>query len=222
MNIEILQESFTEIASNSKEFARVFYQNLFLDYPQVKKLFVNTKIEQQEKKLMTVFVITISNLHNVVYLKKLLESLGKRHLKYGVGLEHYRFFGNTLIKTLKAFLNSKWTEELENSWQQAYQLIVELMLKGLEEETTQSDRVFGLPSLVERLRIEAIAKRYLRNGESITTIKYKLLKDYYCQKLVKEIGKNKTVEMISELLQKVIKTELTANNNSLVTTVSPN
>ncbi len=221
MNIEILQESFTEIESNSKEFAKVFYQNLFLDYPELKKLFVNTKIEQQEKKLMTVFVITISNLHNITYLKNLLKSLGKRHLKYGVDLENYRPLGDTLIKTLKFFLKSKWNWELEQAWQKAYQLIVELMLEGAQSETiAQSDRSLHLPSLVEKLRIEAIAKRHLRNGDSITKVKCRLLKDYYFQKLAQEIGENKTLETISKLLQKTLQRELTTKKVSLTTTAS--
>lgn len=210
MNIVILQENLREIERNSKEFARAFYQNLFLDYPRVKKLFVNTDIEKQEKKLLTVFVITISNLHDIVYLKKLLKSLGKRHLKYGVNLNHYRLLGDTLIKTLRSFMGKKWTKELETSWQQAYQLIVDLMLEGVQNEEIPeiSDRCHYLPSLVQKLRIEAIAQKYLRDGETISKVKEKLSEDYYFQKLVREIGETQTLETITELLQKAIQREL--------------
>jgi len=217
MDIKILQESFTEIESNSKEFARLFYQNLFLDYPQIKNLFANVEIEQQEKKLMTVFIVTIGNLHNRTYLNKLLKSLGKRHLKYGVSVEEYQLLGNTLIKTLRSFLGSKWSQKLENTWRQAYQLIVQIMLEGSgEEQKPTNDRSFQLPSLVEKLRLEAIAKRCLRNGHSLTEVKYKLLEDYYFKNLTLKIGEKKTLEKIAELLQRIIQTEFNSEQIQLI------
>jgi len=221
MNAKILQESFAEIEKKSPEFTRVFYQNLFLDYPEVKKLFANTKIEQQEKKIMTVFVLTIGNLHDFAYLEKLLNNLGKRHLKYGVALEHYDFLGETLIKTLKSFLKERWNRELEAAWRQAYKMIVKLMLAGAKKEGIVEKERDIIPDTLEKIRIEAIAKKYLRKGDSINTVKNKLLEDLYFQKLVAQRGQDKTIKTISELIQKLIQEKLNNQKFRLTNTVSP-
>ena len=212
MNLEILQETFTTIRLNSAQFAAAFYQNLFTDCPKVKSLFSDTDIKKQERKLMTVFVVIISNLHNVSYLKNLLKNLGKRHLKYGVIREHYHLLGETMLKTLEYFLQDKWTAEVEQAWKDAYQTIVNLMLEGAKDDRfSYDDRLPHIPSIVEKLRAEAIAQKYLRDGRSINLVKHRLLQDYYFKELEQKIGRAETMKIVSDVVKKASQKERNYN-----------
>ncbi|MDJ0717129.1 MAG: globin domain-containing protein [Prochloraceae cyanobacterium] len=213
MNIDVLQESLTIIRLRKKEFAATFYENLFAEYPEVKRLFVGTNIKKQETKLMTVFVIVISNLHNITYLKNLLKNLGTRHVKYGVVLKDYDILGDILIKTIKSYLQEKWTVEIEEAWKYAYQTIVNLMLEGATNNNTNhyDDRLPYIPSIVEKLRAEAIAQKYLRDGRSLNLVKHKLKDDYYFKELESQIGTAQTMEIISDVVKRASQKELNYN-----------
>lgn len=212
MNLEILQETFTTIRLNSEQFVSVFYDNLFTECPEVKNLFAATDISKQERKLMTVFVVIISNLHDISYLRNLLKNLGKRHLKYGVIRKHYHLLGETMLKTLESFLPEKWTAEVEQAWKDAYQTIVNLMLEGAKDDNFYSDdRLPYIPSIVEKLRAEAIAQKYLRDGRSINLVKHRLLEDYYFKELEQKIGRAETMKIVSDVVKKASQKELNYN-----------
>ncbi len=213
MNIDVLQESLTIIRLRKKEFAAKFYENLFAEYPEAKRLFSGTNIKKQETKLMTVFVIVISNLHNITYLRNLLKNLGKRHVKYGVVLKDYDILRDILIKTIKSYLQEKWTVEIEEAWKYAYQTIVNLMREGATNNNTNhyDDRIPYIPSIVEKLRAEAIAQKYLRDGRSLNVVKHKLKDDYYFKELESRIGTAETMEIISDVVKRASQKELNYN-----------
>lgn len=128
LNIEILESSFEQIKANSDNFAIAFYQNLFTDYPELKPLFDNTDMEKQGKKLFYSLVLVVENVRNPELLKKALQELGKRHTKYQVLPNHYSLVGNSLLKTLEYYLGYKWTPEVKQAWNDAYQTISNIML----------------------------------------------------------------------------------------------
>lgn len=216
MNVDLLQKTFAIIRLRPTEFAASFYQNLFQDYPQVKQLFANTNIEDQERKLMTALVAIVSNIRHLTNLEKLLEHLGERHLKYGVRLEHYQMLGSTLIKTLESYLEEDWNLEVKQVWTQAYQTIVKLMVEGARSKNSfQDDSSSDLTFKMAMLRAEAIAQRALRDGRSINLLTQALLKDYYFQELDRKLGKAKTLELISEVVKKASHKELSHNRVTL-------
>lgn len=49
LNIEVLEQSFERVKPNATQFASSFYENLLTDYPQIRPLFANTTMEDQEK-----------------------------------------------------------------------------------------------------------------------------------------------------------------------------
>ena len=113
LNITILEQSFERVKPNSSEFSRIFYNNLLTDYPQLRRLFAKTDMEQQQQKLMTSLVLVVENLRNPNYLKTILKNLGERHISYGAVQEHYPMVGAALLKTFKSYLGTDWTPELK-------------------------------------------------------------------------------------------------------------
>ncbi|MGK7915433.1 MAG: globin family protein [Prochloraceae cyanobacterium] len=203
MNIEILEQTFAIVRPKSDKFARSFYQNLFLKYPEVKPLFSNTSMQEQEKKLIASLVLVIDNIRHLAYLEHLLKNLGKRHLKYGTISEHYQLVGDSLLTTLGDYLESQWTPEVQQTWADAYKIIVNLMIDGAKEEhelknISGQDFDYG----IKRLKFEAIARKALRNGNSPNLVVQILMEHSYFQETMQKLGKEKTFQLISEVIEK--------------------
>lgn len=130
LNVEVLEQSFERVKPHVTEFASSFYNNLLTDYPQLRPLFANTTMEEQEKKLMMSLVLVIENLRNVGYLTIILKQLGERHVRYGTMKEHYPMVGAALLKTFQSYLGTDWTPEVKQAWTDAYGVLVNLMLEG--------------------------------------------------------------------------------------------
>ncbi len=202
MNLEILEQTFATVRQDSERFAHSFYQNLFLEYPEVRPLFAQTSMEKQEKKLMASLVLVIDNIRHLAYLKQLLKNLGKRHLKYGTIFEHYQLVGDSLLTTLGDYLESQWTPEVKQAWTDAYQIIVNLMIEGVKEE--QEPQIFSGQDFnycLTRLKFEAIARKALRNGSPPDLVVQMLLQYSYFQETQEKLGQEKTFQLISDILE---------------------
>lgn len=205
MNIEILEETFELIRPNGQKFAKSFYKNLFRKYPEVKPLFSNIVIEEQEKKLLLSLVLVVENLRNINYLKVMLESLGERHLKYNVVSEHYPFVGEILLDTFAEYLGQKWTERVQQAWTQAYAAIVDIMLNGAKQKYRPLSFYHTElnSNVMERLRIEALTRKYIRNGIHKEIIVQKLMQDSYFREIGQKVGNETTFKIISNVVNKV-------------------
>ena len=106
LNVEVLEQSFERVKPHATEFASSFYNNLLTDYPQLRPLFANTTMEEQEKKLMMSLVLVIENLRNLGYLTIILKQLGERHVRYGTMKEHDPMVGAALLKTFESYLEA--------------------------------------------------------------------------------------------------------------------
>ena len=130
LNVEVLEQSFERVKPDATEFSRSFYNNLLTDYPQLRRLFAKTNMEDQQQKLMMSLVLVVENLRNPNYLKIILKNLGERHMSYGAVQEHYPMVGAALLKTFESYLGTDWTPELKQAWTDAYEAVVDMMLEG--------------------------------------------------------------------------------------------
>lgn len=103
LNVEVLEQSFERVKPHATEFSRSFYNNLLTDYPQLRRLFAKTNMEDQQQKLMMSLVLVVENLRNSNYLKTILKNLGERHMSYGAVQEHYPMVGAALLKTFESY-----------------------------------------------------------------------------------------------------------------------
>lgn len=146
LNVELLEQTFARVKPHATEFASSFYNNLFTDYPQLRRLFAKTKMEEQEQKLMMSLVLVIENLRNPDYLKTILKNLGERHVSYGTMQEHYPMVGAALLKTFESYLGTDWTPEVKQAWTDAYGAIVNLMLEGAKS----AEKVLKFENVLEQ------------------------------------------------------------------------
>jgi hemoglobin-like flavoprotein len=138
--VETLETSFQTVQvvdlearhQGGRDFASAFYANLLGDYPELKPLFANTRMDEQGNHLYDSLKFVVANLRQSELLAKTLTGLGTRHVKYGVLPQHYPLVGGSLLKTLASFAGDAWTPAVEQAWVDAYTEIVSIMLEGAD------------------------------------------------------------------------------------------
>ncbi|GAB2649626.1 globin family protein [Emticicia sediminis] len=105
----------------------VFYTKLFLDSPQLQKMFKSSK-DEQAKKLVDMLHSIIINLERLGEFSDEIKAMAIRHVGYGVEPKHYNLVGNALVWTLKNALGKDWNQDLEEAWIACYTTLTEQML----------------------------------------------------------------------------------------------
>ncbi|MGF1490753.1 MAG: globin domain-containing protein [Prochloraceae cyanobacterium] len=209
MQRHILEKTFALVEAESRNFSRDFYQKLFAKYPKVKKLFANTNMEQQERKLFYSLAMIVESFGKIDSLEYIVKNLGKRHLSYHVVAQHYEYVGDILLETLELYLKSEWTPIVQQVWAEAYGQIVNLMLEGTKQVyATNSSNYNGghkpIKYIIKQLRVEAIASKALDSGnDRPEVIAQKLLDDDRFKEMEHKVGKQKTYEVVSDVLERV-------------------
>ena len=127
--VELVQETFTEIMPIADQAAALFYERLFLLDPSVRPLF-RSDLRQQGKKLMATLALVVKGLDHPEQIVVAVRHLGERHVGYGVQVQDYETVGTALLWALGQGLGAAFTAEVEEAWAAAYALLSELMLEA--------------------------------------------------------------------------------------------
>ncbi|MBE3560425.1 MAG: hypothetical protein IMW89_14550 [Ktedonobacteraceae bacterium] len=130
MNKTLLKESFAMIAPYKEAFARSFYERLFEEYPETRALFARTDMRRQQGALMATLATVVAGVERGENLTPVLQHLGSKHKKYGAKTEHYTLVGAVLLETLHDYLGSRFTPEIQEAWEEAYEIISLQMIEG--------------------------------------------------------------------------------------------
>ncbi len=141
--IELLEETFAELAGSGELLVEKFYSQLFKRFPDVKPMFANVDQKEQEKKLLSGLVLVINNIRKPEALGPALASMGKRHQKYGAVAEHYPAVAETLLDVMSEFAGDLWTDEVKQAWTNALNTVATAMLEAYEtpEDGTMSNEI---------------------------------------------------------------------------------
>lgn len=131
MEIKLVQESFAQVAPIAPQAAALFYDNLFEADPALKPLFKGD-MQAQGAKLMQMIAVAVGKLSDLDTLVPALQSLGKRHVAYGVKSAHYDTVGAALLLTLSQGLGEAFTAEVKSAWISAYTLMASTMIDAAE------------------------------------------------------------------------------------------
>jgi hemoglobin-like flavoprotein len=136
MNIPLLRQSFDMIAPHKEIFAQRFYERLFFDYPETRQLFAQTDMRRQGGSLVATLAVVITGAERGENIGAVVQALGARHGRYGAKTEHYPLVGAVLIATFREFLKERFTDAMEQSWVEAYEIIAEKMKEGAQSATS--------------------------------------------------------------------------------------
>ncbi len=109
--------------------AGAFYSKLFLDHPELRRMFPKD-MDEQYKKLIDMLSVMVARVDDMEAFAQELTALAKRHEGYGVQEKHYAMVGSALLWTLEQGLGEDWTEEAKEAWSACYEAIVGGMLGG--------------------------------------------------------------------------------------------
>jgi len=130
LDIDLLEQSFNEMAPNAETLVSRFYEELFKRFPAVQDLFKNTSMDEQRKKLLSAIKLVVSNIRNPQALKESLTNLGKRHNEYGAKPEHFQAVKSTLLDVMQEISGATWTMARKQTWDNALQYVASTMLSG--------------------------------------------------------------------------------------------
>jgi hemoglobin-like flavoprotein len=132
--IELVQNSFHTLALELDDFTKWFYFRLFYLDPGIKNLFLGGMRQQRKKFIQTIEMI-IASLHEPRKIVPVLQSLGRRHLDYGIKNTHYQTLGEALLWAMEKKLNYDFSDELKNAWIKTYQMIRMIMTDAASDES---------------------------------------------------------------------------------------
>jgi len=124
--VEAVTISFTKVAPKSDQFSEQFYNYLFEQHPEVKPMFEKITIREQGRKLMQTLGMVVGSAGRIDAIIPDVQSLGKRHVAYGVKEEHYPLVGEALLWTLEQTLEDDFTPEVKSAWAKMYDIMTEI------------------------------------------------------------------------------------------------
>ena len=123
----LVRESWAHVVPIAPTAARLFYDRLFTLDPSLRALFRDVDFEAQGSKLTSMLSAAVAQLDRLDSLAPAVESLGRRHVSYGVRHEHYAVVGDALLWTLEQGLGARFTPETRRAWSDTYTLLAAIM-----------------------------------------------------------------------------------------------
>lgn len=150
--IRLVQNSWKEVAKISPQAAELFYKNLFDADPSLRRLFKGD-MQAQGKKLMQMIGAAVGKLDDLDSLVPILQSLGQRHVSYGVSSAHYETVGGALLKTLAQGLGDAFTPSVKAAWTEVYGVMSNTMIQAASGHLSKRSNAMRQksPSLLSRL-----------------------------------------------------------------------
>ena len=131
LQVETLEESFDLVAPKGDELMTKFYDRLFEVAPAVKPLFAEVDMVRQRQALLNMLIVLRESLRDLEDIVPDLEALGARHeAEYGAQAAHYPIVGMVLIESMEEIGGDAWKPEYTAAWQEAYQVVQDVMLSG--------------------------------------------------------------------------------------------
>jgi len=133
-DVRAIQKSFDLIEPIAETAASLFYARLFELNPTLRPMF-QADLKLHGEKLMTALKLVVIGLDSPEIIIPAVESLGRRHVEYGVQVQHFETFGEALIWTMEKGLGDAYTLEIENAWRNLFAFLRGLMMEVTAEKT---------------------------------------------------------------------------------------
>jgi hemoglobin-like flavoprotein len=127
--IRLVQDSFRQVAPIAETAAQLFYARLFELDPDLELLFKGN-LSEQGRKLMQMLGLAVNSLNRMDQLLPIVQSLGTRHVSYGVRDKDYDTVGQALLWTLQKGLGEAFTPDVEAAWSDVYAILASEMQRG--------------------------------------------------------------------------------------------
>lgn len=127
--LELIRESFKELAPQGEALADAFFERLFAKQPQLRTV-VAQDHWQRTQDVMGGLGLLIKNLHRLAAIEYLLLDFGAKAQRAGVMAHQYGVARQTMIDSMRAVAKDKWDEETEAAWTTALTTVTSVVLLG--------------------------------------------------------------------------------------------
>jgi methyl-accepting chemotaxis protein len=124
-----VRKSWALVLPQRKVVCRAFYQRLFARHPDLSPMFKG-EIGEQADLFVTMINTVISALEHPHRVRPLVETLGARHVEYGVRAEDYEKFESVLLETLRDTLGDELDAESLAAWREVFEDLSHTMQAG--------------------------------------------------------------------------------------------
>lgn len=129
-----IEDSWQMVVPIADQAATLFYEKLFAAQPELRPLFAHAEMSEQRKKLVSALNLVVRSLDALETILPALQSLGAKHVRYGVQDQHYAMVGGALLATLAEGLGAQFTPEARDAWAEAYGLVAGVMIEAGHRE----------------------------------------------------------------------------------------
>ena len=130
--IDMVKQSFAQVAPIADEAGALFYNRLFTLDPSLQGLF-REDIAAQSRKLMQMLATAVNGLDKLETIVPAVQALGVRHVRYGVTEAHYDTVAAALLWTLEQGLGADFTPQVREAWVAAYSILAGAMKAAARE-----------------------------------------------------------------------------------------
>ncbi|CAJ1371537.1 unnamed protein product [Effrenium voratum] len=139
-DVDLVQQTFARVAMlGSNTIGRLLFMNIFKIAPGAVDLFPFAKgdanmwrpgsaLECHALKVVETVATAVSLLKDLDTLVPVLQSLGLKHVGYGVIPAHYDVVGQAFIATLEATLGRHFTESVKNAYLKVWKIVKDTMV----------------------------------------------------------------------------------------------
>lgn len=127
-----IREVAASLPAVAEPFSRFFYATLFEIAPDLRPLFSDDLSEQEAKlfeELQALIALGLDLAEQGASFTDRAHDLGRRHVAYGAGTDHYDLLGQALLVALAEFVPD-WGPADRSAWTRLYGLVAQTMLEG--------------------------------------------------------------------------------------------
>lgn len=133
LDIALVQSTWDMVLPISDTAAQLFYGRLFELDPSLRRMFAQTDMAEQRKKLMQIITVAVRGLDHLDDLLPAIEAMGRRHSGYGVTDAHYDTVAAALLWTLEQGLGAWFTPQVRSAWTETYTVLAAIMQRGARQ-----------------------------------------------------------------------------------------
>jgi hemoglobin-like flavoprotein len=134
--IALVQSSFAHVLPIADTAGQLLYGRIFTLAPETRSLF-DDDIAPQARRLMTAVKAAVDGLNNLEQIAPFLVKLGARHVRYGVGPQHFEVVAEALLWTLEQGLGELFTPDVREAWIAAWGVIADAMIVGMKQAAAE-------------------------------------------------------------------------------------
>lgn len=131
---DLLEASLAAMAPRLLTCADRFYERLFRQHPEFRRLF-SSSLELQKRHLAAALCTIVKSLREPAEMEAYVGALVGAHIAYGVERQDFGVWVENLLTVLAEVEGSAWTPSVEQAWRGAFETILEFIYHALNEVT---------------------------------------------------------------------------------------